>query len=136
MSTMRKKAREKEDFPLPVRPQIPIWREDEAHCEYLGLAGIFWGWLWGMQALEVTARLLSWLSDQLLGQGCFLQRSLPRGSTSKCRVQMSIFLGLGVGLAVPGMWLQGSWGHWCILCVHGCDGGPGSGPVRLAGMDL
>lgn len=27
MSTMRKKAREKEDFPLPVRPQIPIWEK-------------------------------------------------------------------------------------------------------------
>lgn len=27
MSTMRKKAREKEDFPLPVRPQIPICKE-------------------------------------------------------------------------------------------------------------
>lgn len=27
MSTIRKKAREKEDFPLPVRPQIPIWKE-------------------------------------------------------------------------------------------------------------
>lgn len=32
MSTMRKKASEKEDFPLPVRPQIPIWNGEVACC--------------------------------------------------------------------------------------------------------
>lgn len=26
MSTMRKKAKEKDDFPLPVLPQIPTWK--------------------------------------------------------------------------------------------------------------
>ena len=40
MSTMRKKAREKEDFPLPVRPQIPIWREGRYTVVAVGYAGI------------------------------------------------------------------------------------------------
>jgi hypothetical protein len=29
MSTILKKARDKEDFPLPVRPQMPTWEEQE-----------------------------------------------------------------------------------------------------------
>lgn len=29
MSTMRKKARENEDLPLPVLPQIPTWKRKE-----------------------------------------------------------------------------------------------------------
>lgn len=43
MSTMRKKAREKEDFPLPVRPQIPIWKERNRYAEGpLEVAGSLW----------------------------------------------------------------------------------------------
>lgn len=38
ISTIRKKAREKEDFPLPVRPQIPIWKQRSRSAL----------WPWGM----------------------------------------------------------------------------------------
>lgn len=33
ISTMLKKAKDREDFPLPVRPQIPTWREEERHSD-------------------------------------------------------------------------------------------------------
>lgn len=67
MSTMRKKAREKEDFPLPVRPQIPIWKEMSRHT-----VGTWRGWETLVLALGVRRRgrsqhlSLSWFSDQLL----------------------------------------------------------------------
>lgn len=50
MSTMRKKAREKEDFPLPVRPQMPIWKERSSHAVGTGAAGSREGWLWAVRA--------------------------------------------------------------------------------------
>lgn len=37
ISTIRKKAREKEDFPLPVRPQIPIWKRSRCIAAALGV---------------------------------------------------------------------------------------------------
>lgn len=34
MSTMRKKAKEKEDLPLPVLPQIPTWKQTKTHHDH------------------------------------------------------------------------------------------------------
>lgn len=58
MSTIRKKAREKEDFPLPVRPQIPIWKQ-RSRCVAVAL-----------ECAQVrghsASSSLSFLTDQLL----------------------------------------------------------------------
>lgn len=95
MSTMRKKAREKEDFPLPVRPQMPIWKEKSSHTVGTGAAGSCEGWLWAVRVWEC-----------LFSQGwsrvwaCFLQW-LQRGLR---------LAWLHVGVAGTGP--QGSWRPW------------------------
>lgn len=41
------------------------------------------------------------------------------GTHKQVQGKMSISLGLGVSLAVPGTGLQGSWGQWCTVYVCG-----------------
>lgn len=68
---------------------------------------------------------------------CFLGPEGPPTGTRKQVQGVDVhLLGLGVGLAVPGTWLQGSWGPGAPCMCAGVGGGPGGGPVRSAATYL
>lgn len=86
-----------------------------------------WCSLRAVRAPELTASLCpAFLTSFFLARAgfwlwaCFLGPEGPLlGTRKQVQGKMSISLGLGVRLAVPGTGLQGSWGQWCKVYVCG-----------------
>lgn len=95
-----------------------------------------WGSFWAVQALEVTAALLSWLPDQLLFG---LASCSGSGGTSHGDPQASAgcrcpFLGPGCRPCCAWDGAVGELGHRCIVRARGHGRRAWGGSVRFAGM--